>query len=80
MKYEVVIPFIIYVTVKVEAGDEDDAICEAIEGVELTNYCGHGGYDRLVGTVCHAPIEIGDYERDESGNIAATATLVGGRL
>lgn len=60
--YKVTLPFIIYVTAEIEADSEDEAIDEAINDIGITNYCGNGGDDRLVGgwnTSC--TIECGDF-------------------
>jgi hypothetical protein len=67
MKYKVTLPFIIYVTTTVEADSEDIAIDEAIENVQLTNYCGNGGDDRMVGSydTCDT-IEPGEFIDDAS--------------
>lgn len=59
MKYQVTVPFAIYVTLEVEVDGIEDAKIEAVQEVYLTNYCGNGGHDRLVG-VSGGSIEVGD--------------------
>lgn len=58
-KYEVTVPFPVFVTVKVEAESRDDAIEEAISDAQLTAFAGNGGTDKLVG-VYSGSIEIGE--------------------
>jgi hypothetical protein len=48
--YKVTLPFIVYVTAEIEADNEEKAIEEATGNLALTNYCGNGGDDRLVGS------------------------------
>lgn len=76
MKYRVAIPFIIWASVEVDADSEQEAIEEALNDTSLTTYCGNGGDDKLVGTYCHASIEVGDYFSDSKRGINATAELL----
>lgn len=74
-EYKVTLPFIIYVTTTVDADSEDDAIEAATSEVSLTNYCGNGGDDRIVGSYDTSDtIEAGDFFDDE--NYQPTAELV----
>jgi hypothetical protein len=75
MKYEVTIPFVIWAKVEVEAESESEAIETGLNDTALTTYCGCGGTDKLVGTFCHASIEVGDYFSDSRAGIKATAEL-----
>ena len=74
MKYKLSIPFAIYVEKEVEADSEDEALEQAYE-VSLTNYCGNGGWSKLVGTYCHSDIECDDQPIDH-GDYKITATPV----
>jgi hypothetical protein len=49
-EFKVRLPFMIYVTTTVEAETEEDALDEAVQGVDITCYCGNGGDDRLIGS------------------------------
>jgi len=74
-EYRVTLPFVIYVTTTIEADSEQEAIDEAVNDVSLTNYCGNGGDDRMVGSYnTNDTIEPGDFFDDE--NYQPTAELV----
>ena len=71
-KYKVEIPYIVFVTAKVEAENEDDAINAAFdEGAGLTGYCGNGGGDKLVGVYgANLSVDFWDeYYENESDDI-----------
>ena len=62
MKYKVSMPFIVFVTAEIEADSKKDTIEIAIDEVGLTNYCGNGGFDRLIGSYdTDHTIECGDF-------------------
>ena len=75
--YKVTLPFVIYVTAEIDADSEQEAIDEAINDIGITNYCGNGGDDRLVGgwDTKHT-IECGDFI--DSVDYLLTAELVEG--
>jgi hypothetical protein len=60
-EYSVTIPYPVFVTVKVEAEDNESAIDEAFQYAGLTGYCGNGGSDKLVGVYgSNISVEAGD--------------------
>ena len=60
-KYRVNIPYAVFVTVDVEAENEEQAIDKAFEDGYLTGFCGNGGTDKLVGvTGSNVSIEHGE--------------------
>ncbi len=48
-KFKVEVPFAVFVSVEVEADDEDSAMEEAAQEVSIHGYCGNGGSDKLIG-------------------------------
>ena len=60
-KFEVTCAVPVYLTIKVEAETEEDAIDEAGQYMYLTNYAGNGGMDKLCGTSeTNVSIEAGE--------------------
>lgn len=58
MKYRVSIPYLCYVTVTVDAGNEDEAVEKACDDGSIASY---GGTDKLVGVSSkNASIEAPD--------------------
>jgi len=66
-RYEVRIPYCLWMTVKVEADDQEAAIDAAFDVDYPSHYCGNGGTgDKLVGVsdrdasveVCDEPLDI----------------------
>ena len=56
------LPF--FVTIEVTANNEEEARDIASEEVYLTNYCGNGGSNKLIGVNGSASIEAGDMDFD----------------
>ena len=50
-KYTVTVYANVVVEVTVEAENEEEAIQKAYDNVSISNYCGNGGIDKLIG-VC----------------------------
>ena len=61
MKYRVTIPYACWVTVEVEASNEEEAEELAFEDSGITGNCGNGGNDKLIGVYGeNVSIEAGD--------------------
>lgn len=68
MKYQVVIPYPVWVKVEVEAGDKEAAIDQAFNEGSLCGYSGNGGYDKLVGVSSkNASVEAGAAPLESDG-------------
>lgn len=75
MKYKVRLPFLVYVEHECEADSEQEAIDISVDEVQLTNYCGNGGSDKLIGSYdTDDTIECGEFFEDGVREIIATAT------
>jgi hypothetical protein len=64
--YNVTIPYAVFVTVEVEAENEESAIEEGLNDSVINAYCGNGGNDKLIG-VSEGSIEAGYSPLDEIG-------------
>ena len=68
MKYEVVVPFVVWVTTEVEAESKEDAIDIGAEEACITGFCGNGSSERLIGVyegtihACDVPLEENGWE------------------
>lgn len=68
MKYRVTIPYACFVTVEVEADSEDAAEELAFEEGYISQYCGNGGCDKLIGVAGgNCSIEASDAPLDCDG-------------
>lgn len=60
-KFNVCFTVPVFVTVTIDAPNEEDAIEEAAEYASLTQFAGNNGYDKLVGvTGSNVSVEPGD--------------------
>jgi len=67
-KFRVIVPFPVWVSVVVEAEDEESAIDCAIEDASITSFVGNGGTDKLVGVYgSNCSIEAGDVPLESNG-------------
>ena len=66
MKYRVTVPYAVFVTVEVEAESKQDAEDAACDEIYISNFCGNGGSDKLIG-VTEGSIEAGDTPLEDSG-------------
>jgi len=70
MRYKVVVPYVVWAGIELEAINEEEAIEDAINETQLTNYCRHGETDRLIGSMNNEttielsedPLESGPYQ------------------
>lgn len=66
-KFRVSVPYVVWVSVEVDAEDQESAIEASFEEAFLTGYCGNGGTDKLVGVSGGASVEAGDTPIDFGG-------------
>jgi hypothetical protein len=59
-KYIVEIPYLVFVTVTIEAENEEEAIDIALDEASIGAYCGNGGHDKLIGVTGDASIYCDD--------------------
>jgi hypothetical protein len=66
MKYNVTVPYAVFVTTEVEADSKEEAEENAINKIYISGYCGNDGTDKLIG-ITEGSIEAGDTPLEDGG-------------